>query len=559
MDIYNVFDPNIKPAPGTSVALTYTKLATVPAGAIAQQVQNIENGSHLEAMVTGNIAGLNNNYYQQFPLAVLAISQFAVTLAFTLTSDMQQSMVDSFQFIKYMQANPSTALATGFRGAMAQKQNTEAIDTFFKGTGSFQQCTYSTWNSVFTWQSQFTSPWQGTYYLYSTGSSSADSSGTNGTNGSSADGTAAPTTTPTAPTLVATLAITASADDSSAVLTMAAQGGQSTPVAMPGDGSMQEKGVGTGNLSVSINPVWLNVVQKNRKTGDSFTVIGAAFAGTINNAQVAGGMNKIVIPSIPSTSPTFGSVMSSICDYSNKLSSLIGSLVGIATLSIMFKDSKAAERQRILDAQKEAKNEADAKAKELKIKEESDAKFQAQLSQKGPAIEKQASTVSNEYDEVTVAKNVQKDMMGVVEEGQKLEGVLQNGAGNADISKTANNLGKAVNELGKADQPGTSVTEAQKDLNQVDKTIEKTSENLNNEVQSEGKTASQDETKAQSDVKKVDNEVEEQAKETKEVKQEEETQDKASASEDVNKDQFKNEEEGGEGKDVRGGVGEGVK
>lgn len=76
------------------------------------------------------------------------------------------------------------------------------------------------------------SPWQGTYYLYSTDS----------------------TALPFAPTLVATLAITASVAERSAVLTMATMGGQSTPVAMPGDGSMQEQNIGTDNLTVLLSP-----------------------------------------------------------------------------------------------------------------------------------------------------------------------------------------------------------------------------------------------------------------------------------------------------------------
>jgi hypothetical protein len=48
-------------------------------------------------------------------------------------------MLDSFQFIKYIQANSSTALAKGFRKALGDENSpTDAISTFFKGTGSFQ-------------------------------------------------------------------------------------------------------------------------------------------------------------------------------------------------------------------------------------------------------------------------------------------------------------------------------------------------------------------------------------------------------------------------------------
>ncbi|CAG1975309.1 unnamed protein product [Fusarium graminearum] len=537
VDIFNVVKSNPNPASGTTVASTYTKLATVPNGAVAQQVQGVPDGSSLQAMITGNIATLNGNYYQQFPVAVMAVSDFSPTLAFALTSDMLQNMVDSFQFIKYMQAYPSSAQAKGFRAALAQKSPKESINTFFQGAASFQQCTYSTWNTVFTWQTQFTSAWQGTYYLYPANNSSADS-----------------TAAPTAPTLVATLTITASATASSAVLTMAAKGGQSTPVVMPGDGTMQD--MGTGNLSVSLKPVWMSVVQTSDKTGDAYTVIGAAFAGTINNVNVAGNINTLVIPSIPSTSPTFGSVMSSICHYSDKLGSLIGILTGVATVLIMFKDSRAAAKQRTLDAQKEAKTEADAKAKEAKIKEESDAKFQSELSQVSPTVENLASQAEDGYKAVAVADNVQKDMKTVLGEGKELNQELMDGSSDPAIEKTAENLEGAVGDLVDADKSGTNVAQAEADLKNVDKTVADTSEDLKNEVQNATNTASQGEETAEKGVEKVNEEVKEQAKETEEVKEEEKAEAEAKASDPVDDKEFGNEkrEGGGEGE----GEGEGV-
>lgn len=63
VDIYDVFDPNTNSDPGTSVALTYAKLATVIKGASSQKVQAIHPASQPQAMVTGNIEALNNNYY----------------------------------------------------------------------------------------------------------------------------------------------------------------------------------------------------------------------------------------------------------------------------------------------------------------------------------------------------------------------------------------------------------------------------------------------------------------------------------------------------------------
>jgi hypothetical protein len=73
VDIYDVFNPNAS----TQGLLTYTKLATVPTGTAAQQVQTIHFASQLQATRSGNITALSNvNYYKQFPVAVLAVSPF---------------------------------------------------------------------------------------------------------------------------------------------------------------------------------------------------------------------------------------------------------------------------------------------------------------------------------------------------------------------------------------------------------------------------------------------------------------------------------------------------
>jgi hypothetical protein len=139
--------------------------------------------------------------------------------------------------------------------------------------------------------------------------------------------------------------------------------------------------------------------------------------------------------------------------------------------------------------------------------------------------------------------------MAVVEKsGRELEEVLQNGASNPDIRRTENNIDKALDNLGNADESGTSLTEVQADVKKTDKTIEHTSENPKSEIKSEGNAASQDENEAQKDVGEVEEEVKEQDQNTEEVKQEEETENKALASDDVNKNEFRNEvpEEEGE-------------
>jgi hypothetical protein len=87
VDIYDVLDPNTNADPSTSVALTYTKLATVPKGATSQNVQTIRPASQLQAIITGNIEALNNNYYQEFTVAVMGTSRFS-NFDFNIRNDM---------------------------------------------------------------------------------------------------------------------------------------------------------------------------------------------------------------------------------------------------------------------------------------------------------------------------------------------------------------------------------------------------------------------------------------------------------------------------------------
>ncbi|KAM0226873.1 hypothetical protein ACHAP5_012296 [Fusarium lateritium] len=188
----------------------------------------------------------------------------------------------------------------------------------------------------------------------------------------------------------------------------------------------------------------------------------------------------------------------------------------------MLKDSKAAEKQRILDAQKDAKGEADAKAKGLKIKEEEDAKFQSQLSTQGPAAEVKASEAAGACGEG----------------GKKLSDVLEEGAGNSEISETASDIDDAEDDLDKAEVPGTNEADAQADVKQADKTIADTSEKLSNELQSEDNTASQGEKKADQEVKKVIGEVKEQAEDTEKVEEMQEDENKKAAPDDVDSKDF---------------------
>lgn len=303
VDIYDVFNHNTN-----QELLTYTKLATVPNGASKQQVQTIHPSSQLQAMRTGNIAAFNNDYFQQFPVAVIVTTPFVKNASYTLTPAMQQAMEQTFKFLKYAEANPDATMAEDLRKALADKDQTTAVNKFLAGTSTFQQATMSTYTAVMSWQSQFTSPWQGTYYLYSVPSSTG--------------------TTSTNPALIATLDITSSAQANSATLTMAGTGGQSATLVMVGDGTMQEQDAGIGNLSVRLRPVWMNINQTTTQT----SAIGVAFTGTVNGTQVSGNLNRLKIPDPSDDSDSAAGHDAVNSDMLSKVESLVGMLAGFVMI-----------------------------------------------------------------------------------------------------------------------------------------------------------------------------------------------------------------------------------
>ncbi|KAI5462758.1 hypothetical protein BGZ63DRAFT_352910 [Mariannaea sp. PMI_226] len=524
--IYDVFNPSTNSS--TPGPLTYTLLATVPNGTTAQQVQTIRFASQLQAMFTGTMKALNDNYYLQFPVAVLVVSPFADSNAFTITSDMQQSMVDSFKFIKYAQANPSSQLATQFRTALGDKTSQkDAVNKFFQATGSFKLCTITTWTAVFTWQAQFTNPWQGTYYLYSLGSSSG---------GSTSDSSA--------PALVATLAITASAAANSAVLTMAGTNNENTSVVMAGDGTMQEQNQGTGNLSVALTPTWLNIAQTSQQDGKTVSnyVIGAAFTGTINGVKVAGNLNQLAIPSSSDNSKNANNKNSANGFTLSSLEGLVGMLTSIGMLYYMAKGHKEAETQKKNDVQKDSTGKSDAQAKENKVEADYQAKDVPQVRAESKKVEATVSNVQQGYKEVGQAQDIQNKQDTIREQEKQLEEILEGGAPSQATEDAAVNLQKAGNELEKAIDPASSADARDAALADATTILTDTSTNLQQQLQDEGSQLSQEEEQALKDTQDALDKVQEQAKAQEENQREQEEQDKNDVDEQVDDDQFEDPE-----------------
>ncbi|KAF4483532.1 hypothetical protein FAGAP_11702 [Fusarium agapanthi] len=526
VDIYDVFNPSTDPK--VQGPLTYTKLATVSSGS-TQQLQTIHFASQLQAMFTGNVTALSGTFYQQFPVAVLAVSPFADSKAFTVTSDNQQSMVDSFKFIKYTQANPSSQLATQFRTALGDTTNQKtAVNKFFQSTGSFKLCTLSTWTAVFTWQAQFTNPWQGTYYLYSLDK---------------------------VPALVATLAITASADTNSAVLSMAGTNNENTSVVMAGDGTMSEQNQGTGNLSVALTPTWLNVAQTSQQDGKTVSnyVIGAAFTGTINGQKVAGNLNQLAIPD-PSDSSKNASNKNAANGFSlNMLEGLIGMLTGIGMLYYMAKGHKQAETQKKNDVEKDATSKKDAEAKVEKVEKDYQTESVSEVQAQAAKVEATVPEVQQGYKEVNQAQDIQGKTDTIRQQEQSLEEVLEGGAPSQATEDTAINLSKASNEVAQATDPSKSAEERDASLKDATTTLNKTSEDIQTALKDQAEELPQEEAQKLEDASEAIDQTQKEAEAEKEVQEEQEQENEESPENEVDDSSF-DPPEGREAPRFEGGI-----
>lgn len=518
VDIYDVFNTNSNT--GTPGPLTYTKLATIPKGASAQQVATIHYASQLQAMRTGNITALNNNFYEQFPVAVLPVSPFADSNEFTLTSDMQQSMEDSFKFIKYTSANPASQLATNFRTALGDKTSqNNAVNQYFQNTASFKKCTLTTWMAVFSWQAQFTNPWQGTYYLYSLGSSSTGS-----------------TTDSSAPALVATLAIVASIKADSAVLTMAGTNNETTSVVMGGDGTMQEKDQGTGNLSVVLNPTWLNITQTSQQNGKTVSsyAIGAAFTGTINGQKVAGNLNQLAIPDPKDNSNNAKNKNGANSFSLNSMAQVVGMLTGIGMLYYMAKGHKQAETQKKNEVQEGAEDRHDAEEREDDVDrayQEDDVPVQRE---EAARLDRDVvPEVAPAARQMSQAAEIQIKQSTVNEQINELTEVLEGGAPSAATEDAAVNLGQARTNLDKAIDPNTSPAERDVALEDVTTTLTNVRNELEKELEMEGNHLSEEEKKTFEDVQEALDQEKEQADAAKENEKEQEEKIKEDQDNDV--------------------------
>jgi len=332
VDIYDVYNPT----DNSDAVLTFQKLGSIASGE-TKDIQTIHLASQLQAMFTGTVAALNGNYYYQFPVAVMPIVNIGSRkiTSHTITADEKTGMEQSFLFQKYVSANPDSQFAKDFIAALGNADQETAVNAFFASTKNFKLCSLAAWTAIMTWCSQFTSAWQGTYYLYSV----------------PAQGSTA------LPQLTATVNITSTSDTNSATLTMN-NSSQSTTLVMNGSG-MEESDVGQGGISVSLKETWINVIQTTTASDGTVNtnyLIGAALAGTINGINVSGTGEQRAIPS--SNDPDKQTQQQQSATSFNSIFPTVATLVGLAisalTAYLFYKQLKQESGQKSNKAAEQA-------------------------------------------------------------------------------------------------------------------------------------------------------------------------------------------------------------
>ncbi|WP_027388098.1 hypothetical protein [Chryseobacterium gregarium] len=395
VDIYDVFNPGTT---GQTVPYTYTKLDTIPAGS-TKTIQTIRTASQLQAMYTGTIEKLSSLYFYQFPIKVMAAVQFSFDnpppLVFTITADDQNSMIQSFLFHRYAMANPNSALTKNLYAAL-KGGSTASVNSFFASTQNFKACTLSSWNAVMSWLQMFTSGWQGPFYLYEQAPNPAPSG--------------------YVPVLVGTMNIISTASENSATLKLCTQDASGNPVytdntqptsiIMNGDGTMGDSNPG-GDVSVSLTPVWMNVIQTSMKDGQpvSTYLAGPTLTGTIANKTVVSSQTARQIPGKPADKnkqSSFDSTFGKICQG-------VGLLVGLLMLGEFGKKMFDGAKEKLASAKEKATSEKEYENEDNEIENTPDPDIVSEVSAEQPSFESSASSVTDSYSEIS--ESMQKDVM----------------------------------------------------------------------------------------------------------------------------------------------------
>jgi len=429
--------------------LTYTSLGKVAAGQSASMLTK-HFASQLQAMYTGKVAALNDNYYYQFPIKVIAVSGLDDVRVFTISNDDKLSMEQSFRFIKYTMANGASKISKDFITALGNSDQKTTVDAFFAKTASFAKCTLSTWTATVAWQTQFLNAWQGPYYLYNLSADAKDVK------------------------LISVVNIVSNAKENTAKIYIANKDGktdansQSTDITAAGDGIISEKDVGSGAISVSLQPIWMNVTDTD-SSGNVRYLIGSALSGTLNGIKVLGTGEKIDLSS-PSAGSSGGKSSEDWFKANGARNGFIVSIIGLISslgmLAVMVMQGRKHGAQASNDVENKAKDpEADkakVEAEKAKVEADNNKAMEQEVKPKVEEAQKDVDKLPELNDNLADAEKEVKAIEVVEVQVDKLKDILEEVPPNDAVEEAAEKLGDAEDKIkdGKADEALPDVADA---------------------------------------------------------------------------------------------------
>lgn len=477
VDIYDVYNPATA---GQTVPYQYTQLGTLAAGKTST-VTTIRSLTQLQAMYTGFVPELDNKYYYQFPVRIMSGTQSSdgSPLVYTIAETDRLASVQSFLFHKFAMANPDSGLTTNLNAAL-KTGKADTVNAFFAGTQNYQNCTLAAWNAIMTWLMQFTTGWQGPYYLYENPPSSVP------------DGYL--------PKLLATLNILSAPGVNSATLsscTSDAKGNpvyttpaQNTTVVMFGNGTLVDANPGAqGDLSFSVTPLWMNVVQTSTQNGVEVPgyVIGSGVCGTLMGTDVVSSQTARQVPGKPADASKQGYFDSLFSSASSTLSTLVG-LIMLYQFCCSENNENQAKKE---SAKKDAKSADDLKAKEDQIDSDTEAEISAKLTSPAatetfnsvPAqVQANAEAGLKAYQAETMTQTMNAQAEAISDQMDALldDGETPSDAFEAAYSQMLDDFRKAAEQISNGDIDGANAT-----LKEATTNINKTLQNSQHQMEAE--------------------------------------------------------------------------
>ena len=521
-DVYNTAPPDANDPFGLkNPQYTYTSLGKIASGKTAD-IQTIHFSSMLLATVNGKITGLDDNYYCNFPVSVMSVNPLTNATTFTITADDQTGLCQALQFIKYTIANPNSVLMKNFMIALKAKDQIKTVDAFFAATGSFKLCTFQFWAAIVSYLNNYTSPWQGGYYFYTVPQSSTD-----------------------VVNLRAILNITSDATSDSAVMTMAnvdntipTSNAETTSIKANSDGTFSETNVGTGNISVSVTALWMNVISTDPVTKNTRYLIGPAFTGTINGVKVLGTQTMRELPKSAAGQMSAKDKAAAEAQREkefdrtwSKVATVVGLAVNAIMLIVMVKQMKAGEGAKKAKVENDAAEKGNVNEAEVEQQQaEVDQQYQAEVdSTLAPEVDKVNTELANlpaaEAELSTATKtNATEEVLD--SQVEQLSEVLEAEPPTDALEATAESLYSAKQDL------------ADGKIEEAQSTLKETSTQVESALNDAGSQAEQYETDALNEVKDSINEYNEQQQKVEEAQAEQEKQSEADPSEDMDPDTF---------------------